>query len=896
MANQDLAFAKQTLQAGSKEYEYFSLRTLEEKGFGKVQPLPYVIRIFLENLLRHQEDGIATPDHVRALLDWPNSMNSRHAIPFMPSRVVLQDFTGVPAVVDLAALRGKAREFGKDPSVINPLVPSELVIDHSVQVDFFGTEDSLKRNVQLEFGRNSERYRLLKWAKQAFDNFLIVPPGVGIVHQVNLEYLARVVDSRSENGKKCAFFDTLVGTDSHTTMIDGLGVLGFGVGGIEAEAVMLGQPYYMPIPDVLGFRLFGKLKPGVTATDLVLTITWILRKKGVVGKFVEFFGEGLRQLALPDRATISNMSPEYGATAAFFPIDQETLDYLTFTGRPSEHVALVEAYTKAQFLFCEEATTPKYKDTLELDLDTVEPTLAGPKRPHDKVFLKDMAKTFSDDFKDTEVAEITAVELDKDRYAFGHGSVAIAAITSCTNTSNPDLMVGAGILAKNAIKRGLRVKPYVKTSLAPGSRVAVDYLEKAGLLPYLEALGFHVVGFGCTTCIGNSGPLPKNVEEAIKAFSLNVAAVLSGNRNFEARIHPLIRANYLASPMLVVAFALMGSVNVDLTTEPIGFTPGGEPVYLSEIWPDAGTIKETLRSALNPKMYTTRYEATLSGSEEWQALEAPKDRLFAFDPKSTYIKEAPFFQNFVLQPPPFANIQQARVLAVLGDSITTDHISPAGSIPKDSPAGRYLIQLGIPPEEFNSYGARRGNHEVMVRGTFANVRLKNLMLEGVEGGDTLHLPSGERMSIFDASRRYQQENVPLLVIAGKEYGSGSSRDWAAKGPKLLGVQAVLAESFERIHRSNLVGMGVLPMQFIPGENRLTLGLTGHETYDIEGIPDMVPHKHLTVRATRPGGETTTFEAIARVDNTIDVEYLRHGGILPFVLRKLLDAQNKPRQA
>lgn len=888
MANQDLAFSKQTLQVGSKEYEYFSLRALEEQGFGEVQPLPYVIRIFLENLLRHQENGIATPDHVRQLLDWPNSMKKGQAIPFMPSRVVLQDFTGVPAVVDLAALRGKAREFGKDPSLINPLVPSELVIDHSVQIDFYGTGDALTRNVKLEFERNSERYRLLKWAKQAFSNFLIVPPGTGIIHQVNLEYLARVVDSRNTGGKECAFFDTLVGTDSHTTMIDGLGILGFGVGGIEAEAVMLGQPYYMLIPDVLGFRLFGKLKPGVTATDLVLTITWMLRKKGVVGKFVEFFGEGLKHLALPDRATISNMSPEYGATAAFFPIDQETLDYLTFTGRPSGHVALVEAYAKAQCLFCQETSTPKYKDIMELDLGAVEPTLAGPKRPQDKVLLKDMAEAFRNDLKDTEMAKNASIELDKDRYMFSNGSVVIAAITSCTNTSNPDLIMGAGILAKNAVKKGLRVKPYVKTSLAPGSRVAVDYLEKAGLLPYLEALGFHVAGFGCTTCIGNSGPLSQSIEEAIKTFNLNVASVLSGNRNFEARIHPLIRANYLASPMLVVAFALKGSVNADLTTDPIGFTPNGEPVYLSEIWPDAETIKETLRNSLNPEMYTARYEATLSGSEEWQALEAPKDRLYMFDPKSTYIKEAPFFQNFSLQPPPLADIHQARVLAVLGDSITTDHISPAGSISKDSPAGRYLVQLGVPPEEFNSYGSRRGNHEVMMRGTFANVRLKNLMLEGFEGGETLFLPSGERMSIFDASLRYQQENVPLLVIAGKEYGSGSSRDWAAKGPKLLGVRVVLAESFERIHRSNLVGMGILPMEFLPGENRLTVGLTGHETFDIEGISDITPHKRLIVRATRPGGETTTFETIARVDNEIDVEYLRHGGILPFVLRKLIN--------
>lgn len=886
MAYQDFSFAEQTLHLGARAYKYFRILSLEEKRLGEVKKLPYVIRIFLENLLRHQAAGMSSPEDIKALLDWPNSIN-KHAFPFMPSRVVLQDFTGVPAVVDLAALRNKAQEVGKDPSVINPMVPAELVIDHSVQVDMFGTEESLKQNVRLEFERNAERYRLLKWANQSLDNFLIVPPGMGIIHQVNLEYLARVVDARTKNGQEIAFFDTLVGTDSHTTMIDGLGVLGFGVGGIEAEAVMLGQPYTMLIPDVIGFRLFGRLNPGVTATDLVLTITAILRKKGVVGKFVEFFGEGLERLSLPDRATISNMSPEYGATAAFFPVDRETLDYLTLTGRPKERLELVEAYTKEQLLFRESDTTPQYQDVLELDLGTIEPTLAGPRRPHDKVLLKDMGTAFSKEFGGQDPQNTAIIEADGDRYLLENGSVVIAAITSCTNTSNPDLLIGAGLLAKNAVKKGLKVKPYVKTSLAPGSRVVVDYLEKAGLLPYLEAIGFHIVGFGCTTCIGNSGPLPKSIHDAIKSHNLKVAAVISGNRNFEARIHPLVRANYLASPILVIAFALKGKVTADLTKEPIGWTPNGEPVTLEEIWPDPVAIKETLRMALTPQMFNSRYEAALSGSEEWQTLSSPQGRLFAFDPRSTYIQEPPFFKDFTLTPPPSVKIQNARVLAVLGDSITTDHISPAGSIPEDSPAGRYLIQLGVPPKEFNSYGARRGNHEVMMRGTFANVRLKNLMLEGVEGGMTVYLPSGERMSIFDAAMRYQKDGIPLLIIAGKEYGSGSSRDWAAKGPYLLGVKAVIAESFERIHRSNLIGMGILPLEFLPGENRVTLGLTGYETYDLGNLQNLQPHERIKIQVKMANGDTRTFETISRLDNDVEVGYYNHGGILPYVLRRLL---------
>jgi aconitate hydratase len=937
---QDIFGAKATLQLRDGSVTIYRLQRLQELGIADIARLPYSIRVLLENLLRHCDGYIVTEDDVKALANWQPKPEDRE-IAFMPARVLLQDFTGVPCVVDLAAMRSAVAKLGGDPKKVNPLVPVDLVIDHSVQVDYFGTADAFALNVEKEYERNAERYTLLRWAQQAFQNFRVVPPGTGIIHQVNLEYLAKVVQTTRDEGQGTrdelvAFPDTLVGTDSHTTMINGLGVLGWGVGGIEAEAVMLGQPYYMRIPEVVGVRLVGEFPEGVTATDLVLTVTHLLRKKGVVDKFVEFFGPSLKLLSLPDRATVANMAPEYGATCGFFPVDEETLAYLRLTGRPSELVDLVERYCKEQGLFYDESVEPTYSDVLEVDLSQLEPTMAGPRRPHDMVRLKEVKRQFWEVLPtmlpkgtqaptpqaeqiqalhrlETESSSVATeisnhqpqahapqvwLSLDSQQFALQHGSVVIASITSCTNTSNPTVMIGAGLLARNAVKKGLQVKPWVKTSLAPGSPVVVDYLESAGLMPYLEALRFHLVGFGCMTCIGNSGPLPEPIANAIKEHGLVTVAVLSGNRNFEARVHPLVRANYLASPMLVVAYALAGRIDIDFETEPIGYTPNGEPVYLRDIWPSMEEIRQAIHKALKAQMFKRRYGKVFRGDERWRKLPVPKGDLFKFDPASTYIKEPPYFADFSLEPPPLQDIKGARVLVVLGDSITTDHISPAGSIPVDSPAGRYLIEHGVDPKDFNTYGSRRGNHEVMMRGTFANVRLRNLLTPDREGGWTVYFGDegrgagdGEVMTIYEAAMRYKERGVPLLVIAGKEYGSGSSRDWAAKGPALLGVKAVIAETFERIHRSNLVGMGILPLQFKPGENRETLGLTGREVFDIEGIAEgLHPRKELTVRAKRPDGTEVTFTVIARLDTPIEVDYYRHGGILPYVLRKLVKGE------
>ena len=812
----------------------------------------------------------------------------------LPARVLLQDFTGVPAVVDLAALRSAIHRLGGDPRRINPLVPADLVIDHSVQVDYFGNQYAFMLNVEKEYERNHERYALLRWAQSAFDNFRVVPPGTGIVHQVNLEYLASVVATRSQGQGTVAFPDTLVGTDSHTTMVNGLSVLGWGVGGIEAEAVLLGQPYYMLMPQVVGFRLTGALREGTTATDLVLTVTEMLRKKGVVEKFVEFYGPGLSRLPVADRATIGNMSPEYGATVGFFPIDEETLRYLRNTGRDPSLVDLVERYAKAQRLFRTDDTPDlQYSDTLELDMSAVEPSLAGPKRPQDRIPLAEVKRDFQVAFSDQLAAptpgkRAVEVTLDGETMELTHGSVVIAAITSCTNTSNPSVMVGAGILARNAIERGLGRKPWVKSSMAPGSRVVTDYLDGSGLTPYLEALGFHTVGYGCTTCIGNSGPLPEPIGQAVADHDLIAAAVLSGNRNFEGRIHAQVKANYLASPMLVVAYALAGHADVDLVNEPLGNDPQGQPVYLSDIWPTHEEISRTVTESLKPEMFTNRYGQVFDGDDSWRGLPVPEGDLFAWDPDSTYVQEPPFFQDLPQEPAPLQDILGARVLAVLGDSVTTDHISPAGAIPFASPAGQFLVEHGVERADFNTYGARRGNDQVMIRGTFGNIRLRNMLAPDKEGDWTVHLPSGEQMRIYDASARYLAEGTPLVVIAGKEYGAGSSRDWAAKGPSLLGVKAALAESYERIHRSNLVGMGVLPLQFKPGESADSLGLTGHETFDLPGIAQgLKPGQDLQVRARTDDGDETVFTATVRIDTPVEVEYFRNGGVLQTVLRRIV---------
>ncbi|RMG57289.1 MAG: aconitate hydratase AcnA [Deltaproteobacteria bacterium] len=905
---------------GEKKIVYSLKRAAGEEGL--LRRLPYSVKILLENALRGVARGVTPPRTVERLLSWDGKNPVGDDFPFLPSRVVLQDFTGVPAVVDLASMRDAIKAQGGDPAKINPVLPCDLVIDHSIQVDYFGLGEAFLLNARKEFERNRERYSLLKWAQRSFENFRVVPPNTGIVHQVNLEFLSRVVMEKEVDGEKILYPDTLVGTDSHTTMINGLGVLGWGVGGIEAEAVMLGQPYFMLVPEVIGVRLTGELPPGATATDLVLTVTELLRKKGVVGKFVEYFGPGVSRLSVADRATLSNMSPEYGATVGIFPVDEKTLDYLRLTGR-EDLVPLVEAYCREQGLWFDPDAEPVYTDVVELDLSSVEPVLAGPRRPQDRVTLSGLKENFlsfleksgkkAPERGDHEEAcwaeeggcvlpqrhEAWEEELhssddtvrietpDGIVYPVTHGSVVIAAVTSCTNTSNPAVMMAAGLLARNAVRRGLQVKPWVKTSLAPGSRAVTDYLSEAGLLPYLEALRFHVVGYGCTTCIGNSGPLPPPIAKAVTEGDLVVASVLSGNRNFEGRINNLVRANYLASPPLVVAYALAGRVDVDLEREPLGHDTSGKPVYLREIWPSREEVEELVARHVTSVKFRETYSDVFSGSGEWQELPVPEGALYEWEDTSTYIKNPPYFEDFSPEPPPLEDIRGARVLVLLGDSVTTDHISPAGAIPVDSPAGRYLLSKGVKPEEFNTYGSRRGNHEVMIRGTFGNVRLRNLLLDGVEGGRTVHLPDGEEMWIFDAAEKYSEEGVPLIVIAGKEYGTGSSRDWAAKGTRLLGVRAVLAESFERIHRSNLIGMGVLPLQFLPGQGRESLGLTGREEYTIEGITDLKPGGEVTVTAVGPGGEKKKFTAVARIDSDKELHYYRNGGILPAVLREFL---------
>lgn len=886
--------ARASIETAQGPATYFRLDKVAEAAGVDLSKLPFSIRILLENLVRHCDGDVITEDHVLALARWSAGSVSQSELPFMPSRVVLQDFTGVPAVVDLAAMRSAIQRAGGDPQKINPLIPADLVIDHSVQVDLFGSAEALAYNVEREYERNAERYALLRWAQQAFTNFRVVPPGTGIVHQVNLEYLAQVVHAREEKGELMAFPDTCVGTDSHTTMINGLGVVGWGVGGIEAEAAMLGQPYYMLTPEVVGFRLTGTLPEGATATDLVLTVTQMLRQKGVVGKFVEFFGPGLSSLGLADRATLANMAPEYGATIGFFPVDSETLAYLRATGRDEATVDLVERYCKAQGLFRTDQTPdPEYSDVLELDMGDVVPSLAGPRRPQDRVPLADMKSVYHETMvslygRDPNVAATsegaTATAAEP---AISDGAVVIAAITSCTNTSNPSVMVGAGLLARNAVKAGLQVKPHVKTSLAPGSRVVTDYLDSAGLTPFLDQLGFHTVGYGCTTCIGNSGSLPEHVIKQIEENDLIVAGVLSGNRNFEGRINPHVRLNYLASPMLVVAYALAGTVNVDLASEPLGHNADGEPVYLSDIWPSQDEIKQTIAGALKPEMFVKQYATVFEGDERWKSMPVPEGGIYTWNNESTYIQEPPFFVDMSQEPEEPSDITGARALAVLGDSITTDHISPAGAIPAFSPAGEYLRSRGVDVRDFNTYGARRGGHDVMMRGTFANIRLRNRMVPGKEGGYTVYQPTQETTSIYDAAMKYKDDGTPLVVLAGEEYGTGSSRDWAAKGTFLLGVQAVIAKSFERIHRSNLVGMGVLPLQFMPGEDAETLGLIGSETFTISGIGEgITPGKELTVTATQPDGSIVSFQVKARIDSPVEVEYYRHGGILQYVLRAM----------
>jgi aconitate hydratase len=874
------------LNVGAQSFEIHRLEKLEKHGINTLAKLPFSLRILLENLLRCEDGRFVHAEDIRFLAAWvPNA--AQKEIAFMPARVLLQDFTGVPAVVDLATMREAVKRMGGNPARINPLFPAELVIDHSVQVDKFGDANAFGLNAELEFQRNVERYAFLRWGQTAFKNFKVVPPDTGICHQVNLEYLARVVCAMPFGSRVEAYPDSVVGTDSHTTMVNALGVFGWGVGGIEAEAAMLGQPSSMLIPEVVGFRLHGKLREGATATDLVLTVTEMLRKKGVVGKFVEFYGTGLSTLSVPDRATIANMAPEYGATMGFFPVDSETLAYLQFTGRAHEQIALVEAYCKEQSLFRTDSTVdPIFSDKLELDLSTVEPTVAGPKRPQDRVALRNAKSSFTKVVEGAPQKNIS-VRNNGDSFDLSSGAVVIAAITSCTNTSNPSLMLGAGLLAKKAVERGLQVKPWVKTSLAPGSKVVTDYLAAAGLTPFLEKLKFHLVGYGCTTCIGNSGPLPDAIGAAIKDNNLVAVAVLSGNRNFEGRIHPLVRANYLASPPLVVAYALAGRMDLDLTTEALGNDKSGKPVFLSDIWPTPQEIESTVRAAVSTSMYQKQYSEVYEGDAHWKGMQVPQGDLYQWDPKSTYIKLPPYFDNMPKTPPPLADVHGARVLAMLGDSVTTDHISPAGSIPVDSPAGKYLIANGVKPHEFNSYGARRGNHEVMVRGTFANIRLRNQLAPGTEGGWTLFLPGGEKMSIYDAAVKYREGGVPLLVIAGKEYGSGSSRDWAAKGTRLLGARAVIAESYERIHRSNLIGMGVIPLEFQNGDTRESLGLTGHEIFDIEGIASLAPGKVISVRAKSDDGKTKQFSVTARVDTPEEVSYYHHGGILQYVLRQML---------
>ncbi len=892
--------ARDSFDTGSGSATIYRLDRLEKAGLGSISRLPLSIKVLLEAVLRHCDEEIVSEEDVAALAAWQAAKPADREVPFKPARVILQDFTGVPAVVDLAAMRAAMKRLGGNPAQINPAVPIDLVIDHSVQVDFFGSAVALERNAEIEFERNRERYEFLRWGQKAFDNFRVVPPATGIVHQVNLEFLAKVVLAHKQGDDVLLFPDTLVGTDSHTTMINGLGVLGWGVGGIEAEAVMLGQPLYFLTPQVVGMKLHGRLREGVTATDLVLTVTHMLRKKGVVDKFVEFYGNGLSQMTLPDRATVANMSPEYGATMGFFPVDEETLHYLRRTGRSEEEVSRVERYCKEQGIFRTDQTPdPDFTDTLELDLGKVEPSLAGPKRPQDRVSLKAMQASFRKALT-AQVKEggfglsaealprVATIGFNGTQASVGHGSVVIAAITSCTNTSNPSVMLGAGLLAKRAVERGLTVPPYVKTSLAPGSKVVTEYLQEAGLTPYLAELGFHVVGYGCTTCIGNSGPLPLQVAKAVSENQLVAAAVLSGNRNFEGRIHPHVKANYLASPPLVVAYAIAGTVDIDLTKDPLGHNRQGKPIYLRDIWPSQEEIAETMSRAIQPAMFQQTYGNVWDGNPAWNAIPVSGGELYKWSAESTYIQEPPFLAELTPEPPPIRDIRGARVLAVLGDSVTTDHISPAGDIPVDSPAGRYFIERGIEKKDFNSYGSRRGNDRVMVRGTFANIRLKNLLVPGTEGGITLHFPDGQRMSIYDAAMRYQAEGVPLMIVAGKEYGSGSSRDWAAKGTLMLGVKAVLAESYERIHRSNLVGMGVLPLQFKEGGNAATLRLTGQEVFDVTGLSNHIkPRQEVSVSAVRPDGTQLNFTTVARLDSAVEVDYYKNGGILQTVLRGFL---------
>jgi aconitate hydratase len=884
--------ARRTLAVGSNNFEVFSLAALKDRNVAR---LPFSLKILLENLLRFEDGVNVTRGDIDALLDWDPKAAPAYEISFTPSRVIMQDFTGVPAIVDLAAMREAMAKLGGNPDEINPLSPAELVIDHSVQVDSYGSRESLLQNTVIEFKRNSERYEFLRWGQTAFRDFKVVPPNTGIVHQVNIEHLARVVFDMEKEGVRWAYPDTLVGTDSHTTMVNGLGVLGWGVGGIEAEAAMLGQPVTMLIPHVIGFRLVGNLPPGATATDLVLTVTEMLRKKGVVDKFVEFFGDGLANLPLADRATIGNMSPEFGSTCAIFPIDNETLRYLELTGRTAEQIALVREYAQHQGLWRENgAPQADYTDVLELDLSTVEPSLAGPKRPQDRVPLRIAKQCYQTNHKKMAeershknpgakgTAEVTVAGKSFD---VKDGAVLIAAITSCTNTSNPAVLIAAGLVARNARRRGLTAKPWVKTSLAPGSRVVTDYLNKAGLSEDLEAVGFYTVGYGCTTCIGNSGPLLPEISEAVRAADVVACSVLSGNRNFEGRVHPEVKMNFLASPPLVVAYALAGSLNVDLTTEPLGTGNDGKPVYLKDIWPAPSEIQEVIARSVDAAMFKKSYSGVFTGDENWNAIKVPGGKIYQWDDKSTYVKNPPYFDGMTMKPAPVSDIRNARVLALLGDSVTTDHISPAGNISKTSPAAKYLMSLGVQQFDFNSYGARRGNHEVMMRGTFANIRLRNQLAPGTEGGVTVHVPSGEQMSIYDAAMRYKQEGTPLVILAGKEYGTGSSRDWAAKGTMLLGVRAVIAESFERIHRSNLIGMGVLPLMFKEGENAESLGLTGKESFEIIGLNGGAA-KIVTVVATADNGKQCKFEVRVRIDTPKEREYFQHGGILHYVLRQL----------
>ncbi len=901
------------VEAGKDAYTIFDIARLEKEGVADIGRLPFSIRILVENLLRKLDGRVVTEEDVRKIAGWQKHYDEPVEIPYHPARVLMQDFTGVPAVVDLAAMRDAVEDLGGDPEKINPLIPVDLIVDHSVQVDFFGTAEALTRNVAREYERNAERYTLLKWAQKSFDNFRVVPPNSGICHQVNLEHLGKVIVAAEEGGRLMAYPDTLLGTDSHTTMINGIGVMGWGVGGIEAEAVMLGQPYYMSIPEVIGVRMTGKLPAGATATDLVLTVTELLRRHNVVEKFVEFFGPGMKRLGVPDRATIANMSPEYGATMGFFPVDEQTVAYLRMTDREAE-AAIVDTVARELNLFYTGEADPEYSQVLDLDLSTVVPSLAGPARPQDRIAIDGIKKNFAgivgkEYDRDQDVAARAeaaggsagpraascrpvgnarvSVDLDGKTESIGDGSIVIAAITSCTNTSNPYVMLGAGLLAKNAVRRGLRVPAYVKTSLAPGSKVVVDYLKDAALLPYLEAVGFHLVAFGCTTCIGNSGPLRPEIERAIEENDLTAAAVLSGNRNFEARIHQNVRANFLASPMLVVAFALAGRIDIDLSFEPLGFTPDGSPVYLDDIWPGYEAIDRAVKEHVKTEYYRRQYGRIFDGDEFWRDLPAGKSTTFSWDEDSTYIKNPPYFTGFSLDPAPPQDVEGARALLVLGDSVTTDHISPAGAIPEDYPAGRYLIEKGVEKREFNSYGSRRGNHEVMMRGTFGNIRIKNRMVDPKEGSYTRKFPENEERFVFDAAMAYMDEETPLLVLGGKEYGTGSSRDWAAKGTTLLGVRAVIAESFERIHRSNLVGMGVLPLVFADGATWQDLKLDGSETYRISGIEEMAPRKTLEVTAVRADGTETAFSAVCRLDTVVDVDYFRNGGILPYVLRKLM---------